>query len=813
MLHNDRQITISIGGSRKATNWPSSVCLWSEFAERFTHPERSTETMSEYLAMPKSRQDDLKDRGGFVGGGLLGERRKAVYVTGRDVLALDLDSIPAAGTNDMLYRLEGLGCAYLVYSTRKHRPDAPRLRVLWPCDRTAAPDEYEPLLRKMAELAGILPLCDPSTFEIHRLMYWPSVCADGEYILHTGDKPFLSVDGVLGLYTDWRNIAAWPQVPNAVPIQRLAAKQGDPTEKQGLVGAFCRVYDVLSAMDAFLPDIYDETAIPGRYTFTGGSTAGGAVVYDEGKFLYSHHATDPCGGKLVNAFDLVRLHKFSEMDDEAAPGTPTVRMPSYVEMQQIAVADEKVAALLNAERYQSVAEKFTNAQAAHAEAAAPIPEDNTDWMTLLDLHQKTGAPLKTINNVWVILENDPNLKDKFALNEFAGRGDVLAQLPWSKSNKRRLWEDNDNQGLYWYLEMVYQITGNSKIDGGLSLHSTKHSFNEVTAYLQDLTWDGTPRLDRLFIDYLGAEDTPYTRAVTRKSFTAAVARAMQPGTKFDNMTILSGPQGIGKSTLLAKMSKGWFNDSIRTFEGKEASELLQGVWLVEISELDAFRRTDVARIKQFLSLQVDRFRAAYGRHVKEMPRCCVFFGTTNSTEYLQDLTGNRRFWPIDVGVAKPYKSVWEDLDKELDPLWAEAVAYWRLGESLYLGGQLAEAAAEAQEAHREAAADEGVILDFLKMQVPDDWSVWNEERRRMYWGGHHKGEVKLVPRDRVCAVEIWTEALQMDRRFIKNSDTARINQIIAKTGQWEKMTTPRDFYCYKTQRGFTKRQLQSPLQS
>ena len=109
---------------------------------------------------------------------------------------------------------------------------------------------------------------------------------------------------------------------------------------------------------------------------------------------------------------------------------------------------------------------------------------------------------------------------------------------------------------------------------------------------------------------------------------------MEPGCKFDNMLILCGPQGLGKSTLLDRMSKGWYNDSIRTFEGKEASELLQGVWLVEVAELDAFRRTDVSRIKQFLSLRYDRYRAAYGRNVKELPRCCVFFGTCNVSDFL-----------------------------------------------------------------------------------------------------------------------------------------------------------------------------------
>lgn len=245
-------------------------------------------------------------------------------------------------------------------------------------------------------------------------------------------------------------------------------------------------------------------------------------------------------------------------------------------------------------------------------------------------------------------------------------------------------------------------------------------------------WDKVPRLDTLFIDYLGAKDTAYNRAITRKAFTAAVARAMTPGCKYDNMVILSGPQGIGKSTLLDKMSRGWFNDSIRTFEGKEASELLQGVWMVEVSELDAFRRTDVARIKQFLSLRADRFRAAYGRNVKELPRSCVFFGTTNTSDFLQDTTGNRRFWPIDVGEQRRTKSVWRDLYAEIDQIWAEAVMRWQCGEPLYLSGAIEEDAKIKQEEHREASSREGVVREFLERKVPDDWNKWPLDKRRMF---------------------------------------------------------------------------------
>lgn len=795
-MTNDRKITITVGSSRKAIDWQPQTLLLSEFWERLRIPARSTETISEYLALPKGQQDNLKDVGGFVAGTLSGTRRKANAVTGRDILTLDLDNIPNGGTDDVARRVSALGCGYCIYSTRKHRPDAPRLRILLPLDRTCTADEYEPCARRMADMIG-LELVDPSTFEASRLMYWPSCCADSQYVYYTEDKPFLSVDGLLATYNDWKDVTSWPTPPGGVTPARLAAKQGDPEIKPGVVGAFCRVYNILSAMDKYLPGIYvpvDGYAV--RYTFTGGSTTGGAVLYDNDKFLYSHHATDPCGGKLVNAFDMVRLHRFGDLDDSAEPGTPINRLPSFSAMCEAANQDPQVSGLLMKERWEEATEGFT--------ASPQNEETDTNWMQKLKIHSKSGVPLSTIDNIWIILEHDPRLAGKFALNAFAGRGEVLGKLPWAESPDRRLWEDNDNAGLYWYLEKYYQITGPGKIDGALSLHSRKHAFNEITSYLQGLTWDGIPRLDSLFIDYLGAEDNAYIRAVTRKAFTAAVARAMQPGIKFDQMTILSGPQGIGKSTLLDKMSKGWFTDSIRTFEGKEASELLQGTWLVEVAELDAFRKTDVSRIKQFISQRVDRFRAAYGRHVKEMPRCCVFFGTTNSTEYLQDRTGNRRFWPVDVGIHRPIKSVWGDLPKELDQLWAEAVFRWRLGEPLYLVEGLADAAAIQQEEHRETGTKEGLIRDWLERPIPADWNKWPLDRRRIFWSGGVAGEIQLVPRERVCALEVWCELFEGNKKDIQYSDAREINSIIAAVPGWKRKCSTLKFGYCGAQKGFIK---------
>ena len=799
-MEHDRQIIISTGNSRRDLMWKQTVLTVGELYTRLSTPVRGTETVQEYFHMNKAQQDSLKDVGGFVGGSLSGQRRKANNVTGRDIITLDFDNIPGWQTDFVIGKVEELNCSYCIYSTRKHTASAPRLRVVIPLDRTVTPDEYEPCARRVAAHIGI-GMADPTTFEAVRLMYWPSCCADSEFIYKTKDAPLLSADFLLGTYADWHNFLSWPQVPGAVSYQKLAMKQGDPTEKGGTVGAFCRTYDVLSAMETFLPGIYAPVDNdPDRYTYLGGSTAGGAVIYDNGKFLYSHHATDPCSGRLVNAFDLVRLHKFGEKDSNAVPDTPVAKLPSFKAMCDFALTDNATVATLNREQHEQAMKEF--------EGMGLEDEGDSEWAK--DLKRKQNGEIKsTIDNVRLILNGDPLLAGRFALNKFAGRGEVLDALPWEQSKRRRLWSDTDSNGLYWYLEKVYGITSRGNIDSALDIHASEHAFNEVQDYITGLHWDGTPRLDTLFIDYLGAVNSRYNRVVCRKSFTAAIARAMQPGCKYDSMLILAGPQGIGKSTLLDRMSKGWFNDSIRTFEGKDASELLQGVWLVEVSELEAFRKTDVSRIKQFLSLRHDRYRAAYGRHVKELPRCCVFFGTTNTSDFLQDTTGNRRFLPVDVGVEPHPKTVWKDLtDEVIDQVWAEAKTRWQSGEALYLTGEVEAEAKLKQEEHREVSVREGIIQAFVEKQVPADWSRWTIDRRRDYWSGAThtpEGEaLELVDRDRITAVEVWCELFNGNVKDMKRTDTREINAVLERLDGWRRSETVLKVGPYNVQRGFVR---------
>lgn len=816
---NDRRLAISVGNSRKSINWQKTDMLWSEFVEKLRIPQRTPEKLEEYLNMPAAQQGSLKDIGGFVGGTLSGPHRKADSVTGRDLITLDLDNIAAGETDNVLRKIDALGIAYAVYSTRSHADWKPRLRVILPLDKTVTADQYEPIARKLASTIGI-ELCDPTTFEASRLMYWPGCSSDSRYIFASADKPFISADGILALYADWHDVTTWPQVPGeANKAKTLLAKQQDPTTKDGLIGAFCRTYNIYGAIEKFIPLAYTATDKDDRLTYTGGSTVAGAVVYEGGLFLYSHHATDPCSGQLVNAFDLVRLHLFGDRDGEVKPGTPTNRMPSFIAMKDAALKDADVMTELNMARAEEnaasnvfdkldgntadeAAEPKQGGQQPQAEAKKP----EVSWMLQAGLsYDGNGNLRKTRDNIIRILTYNPAYKGKIATDDFAVRGMALGALPWNTSDERRIWSDTDDAGLAWELERNYGIVGKDKIDAALLLVSEANRYNEVKAYLTSLTWDMLPRLDTVLHDYLGAEDNEYTRAVARKSFCAAVARVMTPGCKYDYVPVFVGPQGIGKSTFLATIGKDWYSDSLQSFEGKEAAEMIQGVWINELGEMTSYRKSEANTVKQFLSKGADIYRQAYGRRTGKFPRKCVFFGTCNTYEFLNDLTGNRRFWPVDVGKLPSGKSVWSDLPREVDQIWAEAVVRWLAEEPLYFDKPEMEQLARAeQDRHREANVKEGVIREFLDKKIPDNYYELSLSSRRTFWGGGMQTETPLIQRNKVCALEVWCECFGGDVKNMRRADAMEINQILANLDGWERNSSMRRFgYCGR-QRGFER---------
>lgn len=813
-MENSRKLVISEANNRLSKQWVTTEITWSEFVERLGKPKITAETLDEFLSYTKSKQDDIKDVGGFVGGKLKGNLRRSEAVESRSLITLDLDNLAYEDDTKIIKTLNGLGCAYVVYSTRKHQTTKPRIRVIFPLAEDVSAEEYEPIARKVAEFIGLC-YCDPTTFQAVRLMYWPSHSIDSDYVFTYADKPMLDGAAILNMYVDWKDVTSWPEVPDAQKLhQNMLKKQENPLEKEGMVGAFCRRFNIYQAIDEFLPGVYEPCDVADRLTFIGGSTTAGAIVYQDGLFLYSHHATDPCSQKLVNAFDLVRLHKFGHLDIQAEVNTPVAKLPSWIAMKEWVMARTDVKKDLLKERQQKAIAEFSIVDDKNEEVLeGEIVEDDDNWKDNIQYSADGMKALSTLANIILILRNDKELKFKIFKDIFSSRILVRDGVPWDRKFETpdRIWNDTDDAGLRWYLESFYGITSTNKIMDGVSLIAEENAENKVATRLQSTQWDGEKRLETLFIDYLGCEDNVYTREVSEKSLVAAVRRAIYGGIKWDNMPILIGPQGVGKSTFLKILGMEWYNDSLVNVEGKDACELIQGSWILEMGELSSLRKSEMNLVKNFLSRTDDIFRASYGRRAQKYPRRCAFFGTANDTNFLRDETGNRRFWPIDCFIHRPKKSIFDDLKDELEQIWAEACELAKdKTYNLVLSKEALELAVKEQELHLEDNVYKGIILDYLDKKIPKNWNTMDLFARRTYLNEYETmslqyDEKDLALRDKVCAAEIWEEALKMDIRYLKKSDSIEINKILSALFRWEKIKQSSRFGKYGVQKGFRRK--------
>lgn len=796
-LNNDFSIDLATAHSRIAKKWRNRHWLWSELLQRCSETKRTGETAAEYARMSKEEQSNVKDVGGFVGGYLSGGIRKNANVMYRTVATLDIDYGTVNVWDDFTM---AFGFAAMIYSTHKHSSKTPRYRLVFPLSRQVSPAEYEPLCRKIAAEIGI-DLFDDTTYELPRLFYWPSTSKDADFVFDYQDGPACDVDAILSQYVDYKDVSAWPlSSREGDVIAHEIKKQGDPTEKPGVIGAFCRAYSIEDAIDTFLSDKYEKTGHDGRYTYKLGSVAGGLVCY-EGKFAYSHHETDPASKQLCNAFDLCRVHLFGAQD-EGSRALDVTRKPSYAAMQEFAAKDKAVKLLMARERAQAAADDFDGLD------DAELPEDyNDEWKAELE-YTKSGKLLCNIANIILILENDPALAGHIVHDLFTGMDSAKDGLPWNKNANQ--WTDTDDANLRVWLEKHYDITGKEKIADALTAVLTRHSYHPIRDYLNGLTWDGVPRLDRIIIDYMGAEDSELNRAMSRKHFVAAVARVFNPGCKYDYCLIMSGAEGIGKSTLLRVMGGKWFNDSITTLEGKEGMEQLRRAWVVELGELSSIKRSDVEQVKAHLSKQVDIYRAAYARRVLEHPRQCVFCGTTNEALFLKGDTGNRRFWVIPVvAELRKYKDWSEAIRRDRDQLWAEAVQYYKLGEPLYLSEELEAQAKQRQQDFNDDNDDPIVaMLDkYLNTLLPVNWDTMDIQARRSYLRDPDPLQAEgTVKRDKVCAAEFICEQLGKD---MADKDykylCRRVSKMIGDRPEWERVSsTKHAAKLYGTQRGFRR---------
>jgi len=744
---------IAYGNSRFAKKWSNKEITFGDLCYRFRNPLRTAETVAEYKKMTKAERDDIKDHGGFVLGHLKEGTRRANMVACRSAITLDADYADV----DFLKRYEKERMHHtILYSTHSHTPEAPRFRLIIMVDRDMTPDEYSAVSRLVANEIG-MDYFDDCTYEPHRLMYWQSTPADGEYIFQVfGSRP-VNVDAYLGKLADWRDCSLWPTSSRqSAVIQRSVKQQQDPLTKAGIIGAFCRTYSIEDAIETFLSDIYEPSATPGRYDYIPADSAAGVVLY-EGKWAYSHHATDPACEKLLNAFDLVRIHKFGDMDEAKSNNA----------MRELAVKDDRVNAIMLEEKRMDAAREFD------------------DWTKGLQ-RDRGGLLRNTLHNITLILQNDPALK-AVVFNQLADGMEIKGEVPWK--HPARFWRDADDAQLISYVDSHYGTFSSSNYQIAVTKVADDRSYHPIREFLHGLPpWDGEKRVDTLLVDYLGADDNQYVRAITRKTLCAAIARVSTPGVKFDYMLVLNGPQGIGKSTLISKLGGEWYTDSvsITDMNDKTAAEKLQGHWIIEIGELAGMKKADIDKVKAFVSRQDDKYRASFGRRVTPHPRQSVFFGTTNSEKgYLRDITGNRRFWTVKIPGSNDKQS-WQLTDEDIWQIWAEALVYYKAGERLYLPANLeADARVEQLEA-LEIDDREGFVREYLDTPLPENWADLDLPMRLEYldrslFAENLEGKVR---RTNVSNIEVWVECFRKSRHDIKRQDSYDISSIMTKIGGW-----------------------------
>lgn len=795
VITNDTIIHIATAESRKDTHWRNIAITWEQLKERCRHT-RTAETAAEYAQMTKAQRGNVKDVGGFVGGTLKEDgNRRNENLKERTLLTIDIDDateMPQAPNPRF---------ALILHSTHSHTEAAPRYRIIVPLSRPCSPIEYQAVAHKMAEAVG-LEQVDITSCEPVRLMYWASAPKDAPVIYTAQDGEPLDVDGILGLYKDWSNPDEWATKERAsgtaysLPLTKRvrSERQSSPREKPNLIGSWCRTFSVFDVLNDMLAGVYVPAGL-NRYTYAEGSTFGGVCVYDDGDFFFSFHQSDPLGGQLLNSWDLYRLARFGHLDRDAAPTTRTDRLPSSEAMREYALSVPAVKRDYLTRQVNEAAgeEGITGSE-------EEVPPTEGDWIDVLETDSK-GHIANTLNNFYLILKHDPNLiKDRVIFDEIKLAKTFLHPPLWERT-EGDTWTDADTAQVALYIERAYHIKSRGDLQTALDAVCTEDAFrrNPVREFIRREEWDGTPRMDTLFVDTLGAEDTPLTRSITRKSLVACVARSFDPGCKYDQITVLVGEQGIGKSSVLRRLAGGgkYFMDSF-TLDSRsnKMQESVLGAWIVEIPELDGLYRADMNAIKSFVSKQWDEFRPAYAREKILAKRTCVFFATTNDDDFLRDASGNRRFWILKCD-GNPRRSVF-DLDSHyIAQVWAEAYEHYKAGDTpLYLDRAQEGQLAELQKRYDSDNDLIGSLEAFLDTLLPYDWDTFQMDERRAYFQAVKRGEpyyrdpttqVKSIPtklRTEVSAIEVVNEFLMQDNG--KGNRQARLaTDLLRKIDGWE----------------------------
>ena len=405
------------------------------------------------------------------------------------------------------------------------------------------------------------------------------------------------------------------------------------------------------------------------------------------------------------------------------------------------------------------ARKVTRKRKGGPTTVAEAVEGEDGWRKKLICGDNGVKPL--LANAITFLTHTPDLATMVAFDEFAVRTVALAGTPWNPSSHE--WSEIDDIRLAEWLQRHGCQVGKNVTHEAVDAVARDRSFHPMREYLSKLEWDNTPRLDAWLCTYIGVKDSKYSRAVGSRWLISAVARVYEPGCQVDHCLILQGPQGQRKSTALRVLAGEWFTDQVGDLSNKDSQQQLQGVSIVEFSELEQLLglRAETAIVKAFITRRVDRFRPPYGTRVESFPRQCVFAGTVNLGEYFRDDTGARRFWPVLCGVIDT-----SALERDRDQIWAEARVRYEAREPWYLDTpELIELAAVEQDTRYEADPWDSMVWDFV------------EGARAAHTQSGHPPEAFYITNS-----EVLTKALKKPEAAWQEQDKRRIGRIMRRHG-------------------------------
>lgn len=699
--------------------------------------------------------------------------RTKLAVVHRSAITLDVDH-PAEGfVADAVMLLQH---AAIIHTTYSSTPEAPRYRIIVPLDRPVAPDEYHTAASALMQLLGEKSF-DPGSVQPERYMFLPSEAVKGWFQHWVLPGAPASVEGLL---LDFQADLSTAPAPKPNRTKR------DPFAIEGTIGAFNRAY-------ADFGTLIEEYELPytpvggDRWQLTGATAAAGMGEVAEG-LVYSHHANDPAFGVTCSAFDLARLHLFGHLDEDVTPGTPVNRLPSNKAMAEQATQDLRVVQEL-------VGQDFADDMAGTADA---IQMDN--WRLGFAIDGRTGQPRDTIGNWDLIVANDAAFK-VLVFNELSMAVEANGDLPWRKvAANRTAFDGGDRASLALWIEREYNIRPpRSYLDDLVSDKARTRRINPVRDWLETLQWDGKPRVETCLP---GVRPTTYTRLVARKAMTAAAARMMEPGIKWDHMVVLFGNEGLGKSHWVEKVSRG-YSASLGRIGDKDTLITMQRSWIMTSDEGHAMRKADFDAQKEFITRSSDIFRMPYDREAGVHPRHCVIWGTTNEEAFLRKQEGNRRFLIVRCEDKVDFEQL---TDAYIEQLWAEALHLYRQGERLWLDDSETALASLEREVFTEETPLAGLIQNYADTPVPANWDSMSPESRSLWLmnAGDSFGDEQGTERiEYLCTMQIWVEALGRRRGEHKRTDLLDIANAIKELPGWAPGPN-RHFPGYGTQKAYVR---------